>query len=59
MKHKSKYMPHIGKKEQERAKRCYMTLAFNSSGNPRATPVLQQRGKARQRAIEAFGSDFF
>ncbi|MFM0689263.1 hypothetical protein PQQ77_25035 [Paraburkholderia strydomiana] len=42
---RSKYMPHIGAKEQARAKRCYMSSTFNCSGNPRATPVMHQFGK--------------
>ena len=44
---RSKYMPHIGAKEQERAKRCYMSSTFNCSGNPRATPVVHQFGKCQ------------
>jgi hypothetical protein len=44
---RSKYMPHIGAKEQARAKRCYMSSTFNCSGNQRATPVMHQFGKCQ------------
>jgi hypothetical protein len=54
----SKYMPHIGKKEQERAKRCYMSHYLNESvaqfhprdGHMRASPTLCQIGKATHEA---------
>lgn len=49
-KSRSKYMPHIGAKEQERAKRCYMSSTFNAGGAPRTSPVMHQVGK---RAYEA------
>lgn len=39
---RSKYMPHIGKKEQARAERCYMSPTFNCSGNLRSAPVMHQ-----------------
>jgi hypothetical protein len=42
---RSKYMPHIGAKEQERAKRCYMSPTFNCDGHLRAAPVMHQIGK--------------
>ncbi|MFL9943686.1 hypothetical protein [Paraburkholderia graminis] len=41
---RSKYMPHIGAKEQERAKRCYMVSAF-IGGPERSAPVMHQTGK--------------
>jgi hypothetical protein len=55
---RSKYMPHIGKKEQERAKRCYMSHYLNESvaqfhprdGHMRASPTLCQIGKATHEA---------
>lgn len=43
---RSKYTAHIGAKEQERAKRCYMSPTFNCSGNLRAAPVMHQIAKA-------------
>ncbi|MDB5973521.1 MAG: hypothetical protein JWR07_281 [Nevskia sp.] len=44
---RSKYEPHIGKKEQERAKRCYMVNVFGGlanphNKNPRSAPTLSQ-----------------
>lgn len=42
---RSKYAPHIGAKEQERAKRCYMSSTFGISGNPRCAPVMHQAAK--------------
>jgi hypothetical protein len=55
---RSIYMPHIGKKEQERAKRCYMSHYLNESvaqfhprdGHMRASPTLCQIGKATHEA---------
>lgn len=46
----SKYMPHIGKKEQERAKRCYMVNVFGGlanphNKNPRSAPTLSQAAR--------------
>jgi hypothetical protein len=41
----SKYTPHIGAKEQERAKRCYMVSAF-IGGPERSAPVMHQFSKA-------------
>lgn len=42
---RSKYTPHIGAKEQERAKRCYMSPTFNCEGHLRAAPVMHQLSK--------------
>lgn len=42
---RNKYTPHIGAKEQERAKRCYMSSTFNASGNERSAPVMHQIAK--------------
>jgi hypothetical protein len=40
---RSKYMPHIGKKEQERAKRCYMSKYHSGGcGYLRSAPTLCQ-----------------
>ncbi|CAE6811164.1 hypothetical protein R69746_05626 [Paraburkholderia aspalathi] len=36
--------PHIGAKEQERAKRCYMVDTF-PNGTPRSAPVMHQSAK--------------
>jgi hypothetical protein len=42
----SKYMPHAGKKEQERAKRCYMSLYHaGGAGELRSAPTLCQVSK--------------
>jgi hypothetical protein len=38
---RSKYMPHIGAKEQERAKRFYM-VDTHPSGAKRSAPTMQQ-----------------
>jgi hypothetical protein len=38
---RSKYMPHIGKKEQARAHRCYMVSTF-PNGTLRSAPVMHQ-----------------
>lgn len=46
---RSKYTPHIGAKEQERAKRCYMVSAF-IGGPPRSAPVMHQFSKTTQDA---------
>jgi hypothetical protein len=47
---RSKYNPHIGAKERERAKRCYMSPTFDYiSGNPRSAPVMHQIGKPTRR----------
>jgi hypothetical protein len=41
-----KYMPHIGKKEQERAKRCYMSKYHSGGcGYLRSAPTLCQDSK--------------
>jgi len=48
---RSKYMPHIGAKEQARAERCYMSPTFNCSGNLRAAPVMHQIAKASREEI--------
>lgn len=40
----SKYMPHSGVKERERAKRCYMVSAF-VGGPERSAPVMMQMSK--------------
>jgi len=37
--------PHIGAKEQERAKRCYMVSTF-PNGTPRSAPVMCQAAKS-------------
>ena len=52
---RSKYMPHAGKKELERAKRCYMETHFKpveapdkhgfQTCHPRSAPVMQQMSK--------------
>ncbi|PRZ56145.1 hypothetical protein BX589_102346 [Paraburkholderia fungorum] len=42
---RSKYMPHTGAKEQERAARCYMVSTF-PAGAPRSAPVLCQANKS-------------
>ena len=47
----SKYMPHIGAKEQERAQRCYMSPTFNCEGHLRAAPVIHQIAKASREEI--------
>lgn len=55
---RSKYMPHIGAKEQERAKRCYMSMYLNErvaqfhprDGHLRVSPTLCQIGKATHTA---------
>ncbi|MFM0044076.1 hypothetical protein [Paraburkholderia sediminicola] len=55
---RSKYMPHIGLKEQARAKRCYMSFYLNESvaqfhprdGHMRVSPTLCQIGKATHAA---------
>ena len=41
---RSKYMPHQGAKERERAKRCYMVSAF-IGGPERSAPVMMQMSK--------------
>jgi hypothetical protein len=56
----SKYMPHAGKKEQERAKRCYMEAHFPPMGEivrpgfrtqfPRSAPTLCHLSKATHEA---------
>lgn len=43
--YRSKYTPHIGAKERERAKRCYMSPTFNCDGHIRAAPVMHQISK--------------
>jgi len=58
---RSKYMPHIGAKEQARAKRCYMSFYLNEQvaqfhprdGHMRASPTLCQIGKAAHEAYLA------
>lgn len=46
---RSKYMPHIGAKEQERAKRCWMQRFHGEqdlySPNLRSAPVMHQMSK--------------
>lgn len=46
---RSKYMPHAGKKEQERVKRCWMASSHGSqsvySPNLRSAPVMCQENK--------------
>lgn len=54
----SKYMPHIGAKEQERAKRLYSSMYLNEKvaqfhpqhGHMRVSPTLCQIGKATHEA---------
>lgn len=41
---RSKHMPHIGAKEQERAKRCYMNANF-SVHTPRSAPTMETYSK--------------
>lgn len=41
---RSKYMPHQGAKERERAARSYMVSAF-IGGPPRSAPVMMQMSK--------------
>lgn len=43
---RGKYMPHIGAKEQERAKRCYMVQTFGH-GRLRSAPTMCQSAKSR------------
>jgi hypothetical protein len=57
---RSKYMPHIGAKEQERAKRCYMehhfpyrSTAEGSFLHLRSAPIVQQMGKRQYAALQA------
>lgn len=46
MKRDSKYAPHIGAKEQERARRCYMERNHGwLSRNARSAPVMIQSAK--------------
>lgn len=45
---RSKYMPHAGAKERERALRCYMVTGFNAPNGfcppfPRSAPTMCQR----------------
>lgn len=46
--HRSKWMPHIGAKEQERALRCFMQLTFctwetfHVPHHPRSAPIMCQ-----------------
>jgi hypothetical protein len=55
---RSKYTPHIGAKEQARAKRCYMSAYLNEQvaqfhprdGHLRVSPTLCQIGKATHAA---------
>jgi hypothetical protein len=42
---RSKYMPHAGAKEQERAKRCYMVQTFGR-GILRSAPTMCQMRKS-------------
>lgn len=49
---RSKYMRHQGKKERERAARCYMSSTFNAAGEPRCAPVMHQISKR-----EFYGED--
>ena len=56
--YRSKYTPHFGAKEQERAKRCYMSMYLNEQvaqfhprdGHMRVSPTLCQIGKATHEA---------
>lgn len=66
---RSKYMPHIGKKEQERAKRCWMSMLLNEAAvarwqdsgmlvspelcHERAAPTLCQMSKSQYALIQA------
>lgn len=43
---RSKYKPHAGSKELERAKRCYMVDTF-PSGAPRCAPTMCQAANSR------------
>jgi hypothetical protein len=44
---RSKYMPHIGAKEQERAKRCYMTRVHGDYPfAERSTPTMCQANRS-------------
>jgi hypothetical protein len=43
---RSKYVPHQGEKERERAARCYMSSTFGVNGNPRCAPVMHQLSKS-------------
>jgi hypothetical protein len=55
---RSKYTPHIGAKEQERAKRCYMVSAF-IGGPERSAPVMHQFSKATHEAyLEARDQEY-
>lgn len=56
---RSKYMPHYGAKEQERARRCYMHYTFSTADSfhdplrLRSAPVLHQRSKLVQEFHDA------
>lgn len=47
---RSKYMPHIGAKEQARAKRSYM-VDTHPSGAKRSAPTMQQLSKRAHAAL--------
>jgi hypothetical protein len=47
---RSKYTPHIGAKEQERAKRCYMDWTHGNDGALRSAPIVGQMSKATHEA---------
>ena len=42
---RSKYVPHMGTKERERAKRCYMERTHGIYGPLRSAPVMLQMSK--------------
>jgi hypothetical protein len=48
--YRSKYTPHIGAKEQERAKRCYMDWTHGNDGALRSAPIMGQMSKATHEA---------
>jgi hypothetical protein len=56
---RSRYMPHYGAKEQERARRCYMHYTFSTADSfhhplrLRSAPVMHQRSKLVQEFHDA------
>lgn len=48
----SKYMPHTGAKEQERAKRCRMER-HHGLGAVRSAPTIRQMSKRQYAALQA------
>lgn len=48
---RSKYMPHVGAKEQERAKRCYMHNGVLHQFSKRQHEAIQRAGRAEYESI--------